>query len=373
MERTPCHALRSPAVPKLRHHKARDLAVVRLDGKDHYLGRFGSPESRAEYDRLIAEWLTSGRRSPTSPVARNGATVDEVVLAFWRHAEAHYRKPDGRPTGELENFRHALKPLRRLYGPTPAAEFGPLALRAVREAMVDSGLARTTTNARVNRIRRVFKWACSVELVPPAVVQGLPGRRRPAEGPDRGPRSPEGSAPWRWSTSRSPSAFMPRPVAAMVRLQLLTGCRVGEVVAMRGCDLTLGRAVRGVPAGGPQERLARPWAGHPAGARRAAGDRAGLPQAGPVRLPVLAARRGRGLPRSDAGRSEAGRPTRARSPGGRSPTRGARYAAGYNRNSTGSRSSGRVAAPASPPGRRCSCATPRPRRSGRGTGWRRAR
>src|SRR5262249_20211090 len=33
---------------------------------------------------------------------------------------------------------------------------------------------------------------------------------------------------------------LPGPVAAMVRLQLLTGCRVGEVVAMRGCDLTPG-------------------------------------------------------------------------------------------------------------------------------------
>jgi integrase len=33
---------------------------------------------------------------------------------------------------------------------------------------------------------------------------------------------------------------MPRPVAAMVRLQFLTGCRTEEVLAMRGCDLTPG-------------------------------------------------------------------------------------------------------------------------------------
>src|SRR4051794_19180155 len=229
----------TPRLPKLRHFKPRNLAVVRLDGKDHYLGRYGSPESRAEYDRLIGEWLTEGRRSPRSPDARTGSTVDEVVLAFWRHAEAHYRKPDGRPTGELENFRHALKPLRRLYGPTPASEFGPLALRAIREAMVASGLARTTTNARVNQIRRVFKWACSVVLVSPSVVQGLQAVAGLQKGRTEAPE-PRGIGPVAVEHVEAAIPFMPRPVVAMVRLQLLTGCRVGEIVAMRGCDLTLG-------------------------------------------------------------------------------------------------------------------------------------
>src|SRR5262249_19560403 len=33
---------------------------------------------------------------------------------------------------------------------------------------------------------------------------------------------------------------MPRAVAAMVRLQLLTGCRTGEILIARGCDFTIG-------------------------------------------------------------------------------------------------------------------------------------
>ena len=48
-------------VPSLRHHKARGLAVVTLGGKDFYCGKFGSPESRREYDRLVGEWLAAGR------------------------------------------------------------------------------------------------------------------------------------------------------------------------------------------------------------------------------------------------------------------------------------------------------------------------
>jgi hypothetical protein len=41
--------------PDYRLHKRSGQAVVTLDGLTYYLGPHGSPESRAEYDRLIAE------------------------------------------------------------------------------------------------------------------------------------------------------------------------------------------------------------------------------------------------------------------------------------------------------------------------------
>jgi hypothetical protein len=46
---------RKPRVPSYCLHKATGPAVVRIGGKDHYLGKDGTPESRAEYDRLIAD------------------------------------------------------------------------------------------------------------------------------------------------------------------------------------------------------------------------------------------------------------------------------------------------------------------------------
>jgi hypothetical protein len=49
--------------PSYRLHKPSGQAVVTFSGKDHYLGRFGSPESREAYDRLVAEWLAN-RRCP---------------------------------------------------------------------------------------------------------------------------------------------------------------------------------------------------------------------------------------------------------------------------------------------------------------------
>ena len=51
-------------VPSYRLHKPSCLAVVRLSGRDFYLGPYDTLESRQEYDRIVAEWLTNGHQSP---------------------------------------------------------------------------------------------------------------------------------------------------------------------------------------------------------------------------------------------------------------------------------------------------------------------
>ena len=43
-------------IPKYRHQKSRNLGVVRLSGRDHYLGEYDSPESWDRYWKLIAEF-----------------------------------------------------------------------------------------------------------------------------------------------------------------------------------------------------------------------------------------------------------------------------------------------------------------------------
>jgi hypothetical protein len=96
-------SVRSPRTPSYRKHKPTGQAVVTLSGRDFYLGRYGSRESRSEYDRLIAEWLTSGRELP-GPTSGNGSdlTVNEMLLAFEQWAESYYRK-GGEITGEVTN------------------------------------------------------------------------------------------------------------------------------------------------------------------------------------------------------------------------------------------------------------------------------
>jgi site-specific recombinase XerD len=218
-------------------HKASGQAVVRIDGTDHYLGKYGTAESRAEYDRLIAEWLGNGRRL-AAPTAADGLTVAELILSFWQWAERYYRNEHGEPGLELENVRSALKPLRRLYGHTQAAAFGPLALRAIQEDLAKSGLSRGVVNARVNRVRRVFKWAVSFQLTPSSVYEAL----RTVPGLQRGrceAREAPPVEPARDDHVNATLPFLPAPVRAMVELQRLTGCRPGEVMMMRAIDLNM--------------------------------------------------------------------------------------------------------------------------------------
>src|SRR5690348_13226517 len=79
-----------PKIPKMTHHKASGRAVVRLAGKDRYLGPWGSRAASHEYDRLVAEWLAGGRQNP------DGITVSQMIAAFWDHACGYYRHANGK-------------------------------------------------------------------------------------------------------------------------------------------------------------------------------------------------------------------------------------------------------------------------------------
>jgi hypothetical protein len=143
-------------IPKMSHHKASGQAVVRLSGKDYYLGPWGSRTARIEYDRLVAEWLAGARQAPET--RDEGLTIVELLARYLDYADGYYRHPDGTLTREILCLKDAFRPLRRLYGHTLAAEFGPLSLKSVRQWMIDAGLCRTNINRRINRIRRLFKW-----------------------------------------------------------------------------------------------------------------------------------------------------------------------------------------------------------------------
>lgn len=164
-----------PRVPKYGLHKPTGQARVVVGGRHVYLGRYGSPESRREYARLVAEHAAIGLATPLPTAAGRwpDVTVNELILRAVEHADAYYRGRDGEPTGEAQNIRHAAAVLRGLYGHTPAREFGPRGLAACQQRMIDQGLARNTVNARTKKIKPVFQWGVAWELVPPDVLTAL--------------------------------------------------------------------------------------------------------------------------------------------------------------------------------------------------------
>jgi hypothetical protein len=51
----------------MRLHSGTGHARVRINGTEHWLGRFGSPEAQAAYGRLLAEYLSNGRQIAPQP------------------------------------------------------------------------------------------------------------------------------------------------------------------------------------------------------------------------------------------------------------------------------------------------------------------
>ncbi len=151
------------STPKYRKHRASGQAIVTLDGKDFYLGPHGTRASRREYDRLLAEWMQSGRQLPVQSTC--DLTVSEVCANYWRFSQSYYRK-NGQPTREVGLVAESLRFVRQFYGKTNAVDFGPLALKTVRSRMVDHGWCRNHTNKNVQRVVRMFRWAAAEEMTP---------------------------------------------------------------------------------------------------------------------------------------------------------------------------------------------------------------
>ena len=144
----------SNSLPRYRKHRASGQAVVSIAGRDHYLGPHNSKASRLQYDRLISEWLLSGRSSAFGSPASQ-LTVADVLLQFLDYAAGYYGTAD---RSEYHHFVRIIKPTRELYGSTTAAaEFGPLELKVIRQRVVDDGCCRSHVNALVRRIRRTAK------------------------------------------------------------------------------------------------------------------------------------------------------------------------------------------------------------------------
>ena len=221
------------STPKYRHHRASGNAVVKIQGKDHYLGTYGTKASKAKYDRLIAEWLAAGRA--IQPPEATQLTIAELIVAYWRHVTSYYVK-NGSPTAEQDCMKSALRTVRRLYGNTPAIKFGPIALGTVRQAMIEEGLARSTINNQIHRIRRMFRWATKEEMLPPSVLQALLA----LSGLQRGrttAREPSPILPVSDDVIGKTLVHLPSVVADIVRFQRLTGCRPDEVCSIRPIDV----------------------------------------------------------------------------------------------------------------------------------------
>jgi integrase len=227
--------------PAYRKKSGRQQAVVTLSDadtgkrKEYPLGPYGSDESWSRYWYLIEQWRAAGERWPDEPDAGRqrigqGPSVSRVVVEYVKHAKGYYSK------GKQPDIIAGVNAMRGLYGSSPASEIGPKALRDVRGAMLEKGLARKTINGRIDHIRRMFKWAASHELVPAGVHEALrtvPGLRKGEYGVNEG----RDVQPVPEAHINAIKPYVSDQVWALIQLQLLTGARGGELLIMRPMDL----------------------------------------------------------------------------------------------------------------------------------------
>lgn len=229
-------------MPRYGLHKPTGQARVVIDGRSHYLGKFDSPESHKRYRELVDRWQIQQRSGLSATV-----TIGQIVILFDAHVAEYYQK-DGKPTSEVHIVKNALKPLVAKYSRTMAADFGPKSLKDVRDHYVEAGFSRETCNAYARRIVAMFKWATSEQLVPVETYQALTTvaglRAGRTKAPERPPVEPVSQ-----DDVNAILKLVGRQIAAMIKLQLLSGARPGEICQIRPCDVNReGEVWRYVPA-----------------------------------------------------------------------------------------------------------------------------
>lgn len=237
-------------IPSYLPHPASGQARVRVNGRDFYLGPFGSPESKQAYARFIAENFGNGEPPSLAIPTGEKLCVAALIVKYDDYARSYYVK-NGSPTDERYAIKAAVAPLVRLYGDTPADEFSPKRLKAVREEIVAKGrkgkgkaktregepLTRKYVNYRIACIVRIFKWAVEEELVPVTVYQALKAVAPLSKGRTSGVRESVAVKPVPDEHIPPVLAVVSPQIAAMIRLQLLTGMRPDEVTIMRPVDI----------------------------------------------------------------------------------------------------------------------------------------
>lgn len=252
------------AEPRMLKHARTNRAFIVVrerDGRRRQiaLGEWDTPEASRRYHQELARWHARQRGGEAEvallEVERNAnLTIAGAAARFALHTEAHYRLPDGTPTGEADNLARAIAPLLELFADEPLADMTPRMLKLVRQRMVEGdptlpaeerrGWCRTYANASVKQIRRFVKWCVAEGFVSPVVHAGLCALAPLKEGRTNARESklPQAVPD---DVVRMTLPFLPSQVLRdMVLLHRLIGCRSGELCRMVSSEIDRSESVR---------------------------------------------------------------------------------------------------------------------------------
>lgn len=246
---------RPKAKAPARSYHISGQSIVRIDGRDFYLGKHDSPESIARYAVLIGIYQKHGLRLPddfnvddvnelaglllgqVSPAAnpqpsKGPVLVRHVTALFREHVKKRYANDEG----ETFRFNQLCRELDEHEGDTPAEEFGPLALQRHRDRWIARGNARTYVNRLTRFTIRIFKYAESQELVASSAWKRLESVETLREGHTEA-RESEPVTAVAIEVVRATAKQLSPVLKAMIRVHIATGMRPSELCRMRPMDI----------------------------------------------------------------------------------------------------------------------------------------
>lgn len=190
---------------------------VNLDGKQHHLGSDKEKALRL-YNGLIVESIQGVEKH------WNDFTIRVLCDSFMSYAEKRF----GTSSGHISNYKTAVRYLTKDYSGVTTSRFGPLMFKKVRRCVILDGSSRQYANKIASRIRTIFAWGVSSEIVDPKVLVALQAVRSLYAG-ETTAREMEPKRPVEQSAVDATVARLSSILADMVSVQLLTGMRPSEV------------------------------------------------------------------------------------------------------------------------------------------------
>jgi integrase len=225
--------------------KTWDLAYrIRGTGKMRRLSLGRTSDVSLEQARERANELTSAAWQGRDPIAEEGETRDAAAsrITIEKLIDLYLRR---RVIGRLRTAREIESRLRRtltLILQRYAADICRRDLRELLDAIVDQGLGREAEKRR-QTVGAMFRWALSQDVVESDPTAGLkaydPGTPR-----DRVLTVEEVEALWKWLDSGALSV----DAADILKLELLTGARCGEMAGLRAEEIDRQKWIWTLPA-----------------------------------------------------------------------------------------------------------------------------
>jgi integrase len=208
-------------------------ARMRIGGKAFYLGPWGSEEAEQGRDKLISSWLltkqSEGRMGV--PGISNEPTVAELLAGYDTEVILKRYQKNGKRTPEAYHFVSVFRITMADCGKLPVPAFTSERFEAIREKFVAEGWSRGYVNDQAKRLRRVFRWGKRRRLVSADLLSEL--QEVPALAEDETDAiEHEPKEPPPDSDVIATVKHLVPVLAALVKVQRLTGMRPGELVRL---------------------------------------------------------------------------------------------------------------------------------------------